>query len=113
MNPTEAMTNLQEAIDRRIGKETAFINAMVTKFRNIKTQLQEAITGKNELEGILRPHIDALNAATNQLDSQRPLADVEESILNVESDSEPQIQGGRRRSKRHRKRQSRRKSTRK
>ena len=98
-----AMDKLQKAINDRIEKENLFISTMTAKFREIAEKIQSEISGKQEYEQFLTPHIEALNEASNQLETQGPLANVQDAILNLEADGQPAV-GGRRRSKRRRKR---------
>ena len=120
----EAMTRLQAAVDMRIQKENEFIRRMAEKFREIKERLQQAVSGRQEIEALLQPHIRELGAATDKLETQAPMADIEDAVRMVDSDSEPTQNpnaftpgendnadessegrlGGRRRSKRRRKR---------
>ena len=59
-----AMTQLKLAIDRRLRMEQEFLYKMVDKFRAITQKLAQSVS-KEDLD----PHIQALEAATEQLEN--------------------------------------------
>lgn len=69
----EELTLLDKAIDGRIERERAFIDKLAFEFDAVRKKMERVAAASPELEGRLRPIVDALNQATTKLKTLSPL----------------------------------------